>query len=105
MINYYELVKNNPEYFKQFSCKDLLFLNYDCPVKLKKVAKWSQHHYVYYVLSGKKTLHTTEESLTLTSGSIAFVKKRSLHRRTVFRRAFLHYCIYHSRFIYSFFFK
>ena len=75
MINYYELVKNNPEYFKQFSCKDLLFLNYDCPVKLKKVAKWSQHHYVYYVLSGKKTLHTTEESLTLTSGSIAFVKK------------------------------
>ena len=30
---------------------------------------------MYYVLSGKKTLHTTEESLTLTSGSIAFVKK------------------------------
>jgi hypothetical protein len=29
MINYYELVKNNPEYFKQFSCKNLLFLNYD----------------------------------------------------------------------------
>ena len=54
MINYYELVKNNPEYFKQFSCKDLLFLNYDCPVKLKKVAKWSEHHYIYYVLSGKK---------------------------------------------------
>ena len=75
MINYYELVKNNPEYFKQFSCKDLLFLNYDCPVKLKKVAKWSEHHYIYYVLSGKKTLHTTTESFTLTSGSIAFIKK------------------------------
>ena len=75
MINYYELVKNNPEYFKQFSCKELLFLNYDCPVKENKMAKWSEHHYIYYVLSGKKTLHTTEESFTLTSGSIAFIKK------------------------------
>jgi AraC-like DNA-binding protein len=75
MINYYELLVNNPEYFKQFSCKDLLFLNYDCPVKLKKVAKWSEHNYIYYVLSGKKTLHTVENSITVTKGSIAFIKK------------------------------
>lgn len=75
MINYYELVINNPQYFKQFSCKDLLFLNYDCPVKEKKVAKWSEHNYIYYVLSGRKTLHTTERSVTLTKGSIAFIKK------------------------------
>ncbi|HEX5654812.1 MAG TPA: AraC family transcriptional regulator [Chitinophagaceae bacterium] len=75
MINYYELVKNNPDYFKQFSCKDLLFLNYDCPVKEKKLAKWSEHHYIYYVLSGKKTLHTLDGSVTLTTGSIALVKK------------------------------
>ena len=75
MINYYELVKNNPEYFKQFSCKNLLFLNYDCPVKVKKATKWSQYHYIYYVLSGKKTLHTTDGSYYLTKGSIAFVRK------------------------------
>lgn len=75
MINYYELVKNNPQYFKQFSCKDLLFLNYDCPVKDKKVAKWSEHNYIYYVISGKKTIHTIENSITLTKGSIAFIKK------------------------------
>lgn len=75
MINYYELVKSNPEYFKQFSCNDLLFLNYDCPVELKKVAKWSAHNYIYYVVTGKKTLHTGETSLTLTKGSIAFMKK------------------------------
>ena len=75
MINYIELVKNNPEYFKQFACKDLLFLNYDCPVELKKAAKWSEHNYIYYVLSGRKTLHSIEESLTLTPGSIAFIKK------------------------------
>ncbi len=75
MINYVELVINNPEYFKQFTCNDLLFLNYDCPTKVKKAAKWSEHNYIYYVLSGKKTLHTPAESLTLTRGSIAFIKK------------------------------
>jgi AraC family transcriptional regulator, exoenzyme S synthesis regulatory protein ExsA len=75
MINYYELLINNPEYFKQFSVKDLLFLNYDCPVKLKKVAKWSEHNYIYYVLSGKKTLHTVDKAVPLTAGSIAFIKK------------------------------
>jgi AraC family transcriptional regulator, exoenzyme S synthesis regulatory protein ExsA len=75
MINYYELVVNNPSYFKQFCCKDLLFLNYDCPVKVKKMAKWSEHNYIYYVLSGRKTLHTIDQSLALTPGSIAFIKK------------------------------
>jgi AraC family transcriptional regulator, exoenzyme S synthesis regulatory protein ExsA len=75
MINYIELVVNNPEYFKQFSCKDLLFLNYDCPVKVKKAAVWAEHNYIYYVLTGKKTLHTIDNFVTLTSGSIAFVKK------------------------------
>lgn len=75
MINYIELVISNPEYFKQFSCKDLLFLNYDCPVKETKVAVWAEHNYIYYVLSGKKTMHTPDNSVTLNKGSIAFVKK------------------------------
>lgn len=75
MINYYELVVDNPAYFKQFSCKNVLFLNYDCPVQVKKAAKWSEHNYIYYVLKGKKTLHTPEHSVTLTEGSIAFIKK------------------------------
>jgi len=75
MVNYFQLITNNPEYFKQFSCKDLLFLNYDCPVKVKRVAKWSEHNYIYYALSGKKTIHTPERSITLTGNSIVFVKK------------------------------
>ena len=75
MINYIELVVNNPEYFKQFSCKGMLFLNYDCPVKAKKLAAWAEHNYIYYVLTGRKTLHTIDNSITLTAGSIAFIKK------------------------------
>lgn len=75
MINYYELVVNNPGYFKQFSCKEVLYLNYDCPVEIKKAAKWSEHNYIYYVLTGRKTLHTPDCTVTLTKGSIAFIKK------------------------------
>src|SRR5262245_50492041 len=75
MINYIEVIKGNPDYYKQFSCKDLLFLNYDCPVKEKKVPKWSEHHYIYYVLSGKKTIHTLDGAFPLVGGSIAFIKK------------------------------
>jgi AraC-like DNA-binding protein len=75
MVNYFELLVSNPVYFKQFSCKDVLFLNYDCPAQLKKFAKWSEHNHIFYVLSGKKILHTTEGSVTLTGGSFVFIKK------------------------------
>jgi AraC-like DNA-binding protein len=75
MINYYELLTNNPAFYKQFSCKELLFLNYDCPVKAKKVAKWSEHNYIYYVISGKKTLHTPGNSWVLSNGNTVFIKK------------------------------
>lgn len=75
VVNYIELVKNNPEYFKQFSCKELLFLNYDCPVKETKLAKWSEHNYFYYVITGKKILHTPVHTWDLTQGSFVFVKK------------------------------
>ena len=88
MINYYELLVNNPEYFKQFSCKELLFLNYDCPVKPKKVAQWSEHNYIYYVLSGKKTLHTVENSITITNGSIGFIKKGACIVEQFYEEAF-----------------
>lgn len=88
MINYIEILKSNPEYFKQFSCKELLFLNYDCPVKENKLAKWSEHNYFYYVLTGRKTLHTTSNSWNLTSGSVAFVKRGACLIEQFFREPF-----------------
>jgi AraC family transcriptional regulator, exoenzyme S synthesis regulatory protein ExsA len=75
VVNYLELVKNNPEYFKQFSCKELLFLNYDCPVKETKLAKWSEHNYFYYVLTGQKNFSTPKNTWELKKGSFVFVKK------------------------------
>ena len=88
MINYYELLKNNPANFKQFSCKELLFLNYDCPVKDKKIAKWSEHNYIYYVLSGQKTFHTPGRSWTLQKGTAVFVKRGACIVEQFFREPF-----------------
>ncbi len=88
MVNYIELLRNNPAYFKQFSCKELLFLNYDCPVKVKKLAKWSEHNYIYYVISGEKTIHTPGKSWNLRSGSAVFVKKGACVVEQFFREPF-----------------
>ena len=88
MLNYIEILKSNPEYFKQFSCKDLLFLNYDCPVKLDRVAKWSEHNYFYYVLSGRKTIHTLNDSWELKAGSVVFVKRGACIIEQFFREPF-----------------
>jgi AraC-like DNA-binding protein len=88
MINYIELLQANPAYFKQFSCKELLFLNYDCPVKENKLTKWSEHHYFYYVLSGQKTLHKGNQSWPLTKGTLSFVKKGACLIEQFFREPF-----------------
>lgn len=88
MINYIERLQNNPEYFKQFSCKEILFLNYDCPVKEKKLSKWSEHNYFYYVLSGKKVIHVPGRSWDLTKGSVVFVKRGACIVEQFFREPF-----------------
>jgi len=88
MINYVEILKSDPVYFKQFSCKELLFLNYDCPVKEKKLAKWSEHNYFYYVLQGQKMLKTTNRSWLLTKGTLSFVKRGACLIEQFFREPF-----------------
>ncbi|HEY9048236.1 MAG TPA: AraC family transcriptional regulator [Ohtaekwangia sp.] len=75
MINYISLLKSNPQYFRQFTCRELLFLSYDCPVKQTKLAKWSEYNYFYYVLSGQKALHTPRKSWLLTAGTLSLVKR------------------------------
>jgi AraC-like DNA-binding protein len=75
IVNYIELLKNNPQYFKQFSCKELLFLNYDCPVKEDKLTVWSEHNYFYFVISGRKNIHANGKVWELEKGSFVFVKR------------------------------
>jgi AraC-like DNA-binding protein len=75
MINYYERAKAQPEIFKQFTYKELLFVNYDCPLVLTKLDNWSQHNYFLYVVTGKKGFHTPDRSWLLTEGKAAFIKR------------------------------
>jgi len=88
MINYVDLLKSNPQYFKQFSCKEILFLNYDCPVKENKLAKWSADNYFYYVITGQKTLHRGNRSWPLTQGTLTFIKKGACLIEQFFREPF-----------------
>ena len=75
MVNYYDYVKNHPEEYKQFSCKDLLFLLCECPPDFKKSEDWAEHNCFAYVLSGKVIIHSRERSWHLQQGDTIFMKK------------------------------
>lgn len=75
MLNYYDTVKSAPAIFKQFSCKELLFANYTCPIETNKLDKWSHLNYILYVLTGKEVIHTPDRSVILTRGDAVFIKK------------------------------
>lgn len=75
MNNYYEKVKAQPEIFKQFAYKDLLFIYYDCPLLVCKQDVWSQCNYLLYAVTGNKGFHTPDRSWTLLEGTAIFVKK------------------------------
>jgi AraC-like DNA-binding protein len=75
MNNYYEKVKAEPQIFKQFAYKDLLFIYYDCPLLVCKQDVWSQCNYFLYAVTGNKGFHTLKQSWTLLEGTAIFVKK------------------------------
>jgi AraC-like DNA-binding protein len=75
MLNLYETVKSHPEYFKQLTCKNLLFTQYDCPQLEAKAGLFSQCNYIVYVLSGKRILHKPGISWLMTEGVSVFGKK------------------------------
>ena len=75
MVNYYDYVKNHPEEYKQFSCKDLLFLIIDCPPDFTKSEDWAEHNCFLYVISGSHILYSRERSWLLQQGTTVFMKK------------------------------
>ena len=75
MLNYYDFVRAHPGEFRQFSCKDLLFLIIDCPIDFTKGEDWSQHNAFLYVITGRHNLYSRERIWNLNTGSTVFVKK------------------------------
>ena len=75
MFNYYDYVKEHPAEYKQFSCKELLFLICECPPDFKKSEDWAEHNCFIYILSGKVIAHSRERSWNLQQGDTMFLKK------------------------------
>jgi AraC-like DNA-binding protein len=75
MTNFYDYVRSHPEQLRQFCCKEILFLNLDCPPDFVKGENWNNHNIFMHVLTGGKRMSSRERSWTLDAGETVFVKK------------------------------
>lgn len=75
MVNHYEFVKDNPQVFKQFSCKDLLFLIIDCPPEFTQSEDLVEHNCFIYVITGNHMVFSRESSWIISTGQTVFIKK------------------------------
>jgi AraC family transcriptional regulator, exoenzyme S synthesis regulatory protein ExsA len=75
VLNLYGRIRNYPGIYRQFSCRDTLISVFNCPLENKYQDAWSEYNYIVYVVSGKKTWHTSNASYELSEGSCVFVKK------------------------------
>ncbi|HEV8286617.1 MAG TPA: AraC family transcriptional regulator [Chitinophagaceae bacterium] len=75
MTNFYDYVRSHPEQLRQFCCKQILFLNLDCPPEFVKGENWNNHNVFVHVLTGGKRMSSREKSWVLDKGSTVFVKK------------------------------
>lgn len=88
MTNHYDFVKANPALFKQFSCKELLFLIIDCPPEFVKAEDWIDHNCFIYVIEGNHILYSRERTWQISKGATVFVKKGGLGIQKVDEEAF-----------------
>jgi len=75
MINLYQTLKSFPDHFRQLTCRDLLFTNYDCPQTEKKESFFIECNFIAFVLSGRRIFHKGDKSWDLHEGVCVFVKK------------------------------
>jgi AraC-like DNA-binding protein len=75
MINLYETVLQHPDYFKQLKCNGMLFTQYECLQQTVFQDLFSEHNYIAYIISGKRTFHLPGERHSMTEGKCVFAKK------------------------------
>lgn len=75
MINTYDFTVARPEYFKQLSVKDLLFLFYRCPQDEPKLDFYIHYNEIAFTLSGNKILNHRNRSWLLTENTSVFLRK------------------------------
>lgn len=80
MVNFYERVLQNPNYYRQFNCSDSLITVFNCPLEAKLMKSrfadlWSQYNYLFYVIDGRKIWHTALKSYDIGKETCVFVRK------------------------------
>ena len=80
MINFQEKVLGYPQYCRQFTCSESLITIFNCPpearlMKNKFADLWCHENYIFYVLEGKKTWHTSHGSYEISVGDCVLVRK------------------------------
>lgn len=75
-MNVYDLHKSNPDIFKQFSIKDILFLYYHCPQKEKILQLHSPYNQLTFSIAGRRIFHQGDNTYTVNENS-GFLLRRA----------------------------
>lgn len=75
IFNFFEAIRLDPVRYRQFAFDELLMTEYTCPLESRVQAIWAQHHYIVYVLEGKKIWHTRDGAFEMTKDKCLFVRK------------------------------
>lgn len=80
MVNFYERVLQQPNYYRQFNCSDSLITVFNCPLEARLMKSrfadlWSQYNYLFYVIEGRKIWHTARKQYDIGKETCVFVRK------------------------------
>lgn len=75
-MNIYEFHRSNPDIFRQFSIKDILFLYYKCPQKDKILQLHSTYNQFTFSLNGGRIFHQGEHTYHINKDS-GFLLRRA----------------------------
>ena len=80
MVNFYERVLQNPQYYRQFNCSESLITVFNCPLEARLMKSrfaemWTHYNYLFYVIDGRKIWHTANKSYDIGKETCVFVRK------------------------------
>jgi AraC family transcriptional regulator, exoenzyme S synthesis regulatory protein ExsA len=75
MDNFLDIIKSNPDRFKQLNCDQFLLAEFNCPLQNNLVDTWSDLNYFVYIVAGRKIWHTAHAHYDLHAGDCIFVRK------------------------------
>ncbi|HTJ50591.1 MAG TPA: helix-turn-helix domain-containing protein [Cyclobacteriaceae bacterium] len=80
MVNFYDKVLQNPQYYRQFNCSESLITVFNCPLEARLMKSrfadlWTHYNYLFYVIDGRKIWHTANKSYDIGKETCVFVRK------------------------------